>query len=119
MSVSISTTLEALKDTKTSLNHLEELLRNLTLHTTSWRWLYEETDKFSQTTKNCQELITDLRDWYDLTCTDRSEFNELEKRLLESSSGTILRLSIKRIGRKVEIKDVSPEYKADICIHIE
>ena len=83
---------------------------------TSWQWTYEETDDFSQKTTNIQELITDLRDWHDLTCTDRDSFSSLIERLARCRSGDRVRLSIERDGRKVVIKDCSPETSPDISI---
>ena len=82
----------------------------------SWKWTYEDSEEFSQTSKDVQMLITDLRDWHDLTCTDRTCFDGLVNRLTKAHSGTKIRLSIKREGRKVLIEDCSPETSPEISI---
>jgi hypothetical protein len=117
--LTITSSLSVLTEAKTSVNRLAELLSALEIsapRATSWRWMYEEQDDFSNVTRNCQELITDVRDWFDLTCTARSEFDGLVARLEKSRPGERIRLSIKRDGRKVEIKDVSEETRAELSI---
>ena len=118
--MSLSTPLSAISDTQSSLNRLTELINKLFItpmpKSREWRWLYDESDDFCQNTKDCRLLVTHIRDRFDLTCTSRSEFDGLVELLQNSYPGARLRLTIKRNGRKVEIKDVAPDVQADVLI---
>jgi hypothetical protein len=83
---------------------------------TSWLWKYEVSDDFSQTTVNLDDLVTDVRDWFDLTMTDRKCFDSLTLRLRNSYRGTKILLEIKRQGRNVEFRELSRDSRPDLII---
>lgn len=84
---------------------------------TSWSWKYEESDDFSQTSTNPDHIITDIRDWFDLTATDLACFDILQMRLKKAQQGTKIRLQIKRDGRQVEFYNSSKDELPDVVIN--
>ncbi len=84
---------------------------------TTWRWRYEDTDDFSQESKDPQTLITDIRDWFDLTTTERSCFDTLLSRLSRSVQGSYIRIQVKRQGRQVILQDCVAGVIPDVIIN--
>jgi len=129
MAVSLGAALAELRATEDSLDRLVVLLSSLRLYSPevvakrtsiplakSWRWRFEVNDALSAAANNPQHVITDIRDWFDLTCTDRSEFDGLEQRLQNARTGAWIRIKVAREGRHVRIQDCDTGMEPDVEI---
>lgn len=115
MSSSSQMALSQLYSASDNIQKLFELFKQVEF-SCKWKWKYEESESFSQISDSTELIITDIRDWFDMNCTERACFQVLSDKLHRSVKGCVYRINLKRTGRKVQICDCLETQKPDVII---